>query len=85
MTWVEVNALWYQHSEILKDHVLSIELFDSLGEAEVFHFIQDAARRHVKIIERFGRFPHRNAALDRKSTEEEEQFLANPEGRFWTA
>lgn len=75
----------FQHSEILKDQVLSIQLFDSLGEEKVFHFIQDAARRHLGIVERFGRFPHRNAALDRKSTKEEEQFLANPEGRFWTA
>lgn len=74
-----------QHSEILQDQVLSIQLFDSLGEAKVFHFIQGAARRHMEIIERFGRFPHRNAALNRESTEEEEQFLANPEGRFWTA
>ena len=75
----------FQHSEVLKDQVLSIELFDSLGEAKVFHFIQDAARRHLEIIERFGRFPHRNAALSRQSTEEEEHFLADPEGRFWTA
>lgn len=75
----------FQHSEILKDQVRSIQLFDSLGAEKVFHFIQDAARRHLEIIERFGRFPHRNAALNRKSTAEEEHFLADPEGRFWTA
>ena len=75
----------FQHSEILQDQALSIQLFDSLGDAKVFQFIQDAARRHMEIIESFGRFPHRNAALNRISTKEEEQFLASQEGGFWTA
>jgi uncharacterized protein (DUF924 family) len=34
------------------------------------------AREHRKLIERFGRFPHRNGILGRQSTEEEKQFLA---------
>ena len=75
----------FQHSENLEDQALSIKLFDSLGEAKVFLFVQDAARRHREIIARFGRFPHRNTALNRKSSEEEGKFLADPEGRFWTA
>ncbi len=41
----------------------------------------DYASRHRVVIERFGRFPHRNAVLGRRSTEEEERFLAeNPTG-----
>jgi uncharacterized protein (DUF924 family) len=75
----------FQHSEVLQDQILSVRLFDSLGEAKVFQFIKDAARRHKDIIERFGRFPHRNAILSRRSTEEEVRFLASPEGAFWTA
>lgn len=41
-----------------------------------------AARRHLEIIERFGRFPHRNAILGRKSTPEEIVFLDEPNSSF---
>jgi len=40
------------------------------------------AQRHRAIIERFGRFPHRNAALGRLSTAEETAFLQLPGSRF---
>jgi uncharacterized protein (DUF924 family) len=40
------------------------------------------AEMHLRIIERFGRFPHRNNALGRKSTEEELQFLTTPNSSF---
>jgi uncharacterized protein (DUF924 family) len=75
----------FQHSESLEDQALSIKLFDSLGKTKVFHFVQDAARGHREIIARFGRFPHRNTVLGREPTREEGEFLANPEGKFWTA
>ena len=40
----------------------------------------DFARKHLEIVERFGRFPHRNAVLGRKSTAAEREYLAaNPE------
>jgi uncharacterized protein (DUF924 family) len=42
----------------------------------------DFARRHAVIIERFGRFPHRNAILERTSTGEEVEFLQQPGSRF---
>jgi uncharacterized protein (DUF924 family) len=42
----------------------------------------DFARRHRDVIARFGRFPHRNAALGRASTDEEIAFLAQPGSRF---
>ena len=73
-----------QHSEALEDQLRSVELFDSLGEEKVFQFIQQAARRHLDIIERFGRFPHRNTDLSRSSTAEERAFLGSDEGKFWS-
>lgn len=42
----------------------------------------DFARRHAAIIERFGRYPHRNAILERTSTGEEVEFLQQPGSRF---
>jgi uncharacterized protein (DUF924 family) len=40
------------------------------------------ARMHADIIERFGRFPHRNVVLGRPSTTEEEAFLKQPNSSF---
>jgi len=42
----------------------------------------DYARRHLQMIERFGRFPHRNAILGRASTAEEREFLQGPGSSF---
>jgi uncharacterized protein (DUF924 family) len=42
----------------------------------------DYARRHAVIVERFGRFPHRNAILGRESTPEEKEFLTQPGSSF---
>jgi uncharacterized protein (DUF924 family) len=44
--------------------------------------VRDAARRHLEIVERFGRFPHRNAALRLESTPEEVAFLTEPHSSF---
>ena len=54
----------FQHSEELKDQVQSLLLFTALGSAEQL----DYARKHHEVIQRFGRFPHRNAMLGRKPT-----------------
>ena len=54
----------FQHSEDLKDQVRSLLLFSALGDADLLHY----ARKHHEVIEKFGRFPHRNAALGRKPT-----------------
>ncbi|HWT11236.1 MAG TPA: DUF924 family protein [Allosphingosinicella sp.] len=54
----------FQHSEDLKDQVQSLLLFSALGDAEMLRY----ARLHHQVIERFGRFPHRNSALGRKPT-----------------
>lgn len=67
-----------QHSEDRQDQELSIELNAALGNGEVLKF----AQAHKDIIDRFGRFPHRNAILGRESTSEELVFLAQPGSSF---
>ena len=54
----------FQHSEDLKDQLQSLLLFTALGDAEQLGY----ARKHHAVIEKFGRFPHRNAVLGRKPT-----------------
>lgn len=67
----------FEHSESLEDQQRSCELMQPLGE-ELYRY----AERHREIIERFGRFPHRNAALGRESTAEELDFLGQPGSSF---
>jgi uncharacterized protein (DUF924 family) len=77
----------FQHCESLENQRRSVDLFESLpltpefSAAERDHAV-DYAHRHKAIIERFGRFPHRNAALGRASTPEEIAFLAEPNSSF---
>jgi uncharacterized protein (DUF924 family) len=66
----------FQHSEDRAVQARSIELFEQLGIAENL----DYAQRHKDIIDRFGRFPHRNEVLGRRSTTEEMQFVATHRG-----
>jgi uncharacterized protein (DUF924 family) len=66
----------FQHSEDRAVQVRSIELFTQLGDRENLGY----AQRHKEIIDRFGRFPHRNAVLGRVSTPEELQFIATHRG-----
>ena len=54
----------FQHSEELKDQVQSMLLFTALGDPEQLAY----ARKHHAVVEKFGRFPHRNAVLGRKPT-----------------
>ena len=58
----------FQHSEDLADQRRSLLLFTALGDAEQLKY----ARLHHDVIERFGRFPHRNRMLGRKPTALEE-------------
>ena len=68
-----------EHSEDLADQELCVRLMGALdAEPEWLEF----ARRHREIVARFGRFPHRNAALGRASTPEETAFLAEPGSSF---
>lgn len=68
----------FQHSEDREDQALSIHLFEQIGDEE---WTRDALA-HKVIIDRFGRFPHRNATLNRSSTVAEIAHLNNPKGSF---
>lgn len=68
----------FEHSEHLADQDRACQLIGGLGDPGVFAY----ADRHRAVIRRFGRFPHRNAALGRTSTPEEEAFLAEPGSSF---
>ncbi|PWF25556.1 DUF924 domain-containing protein [Corticimicrobacter populi] len=59
----------FMHAESLADQMRCVELCRLLGRSE------DYAEEHLDIIRRFGRFPHRNVALGRTTTAEEQAFL----------
>lgn len=67
----------FEHSESAADQARNCELMKPLGEETCRY-----ALRHKEIIDRFGRFPHRNAALGRESTPEEIEFLKTPGSGF---
>ena len=69
----------FEHSETLADQDESVRLIGALDENPVW---KDYAIRHRDVIARFGRFPHRNAALGRTNTAEETAFLATPGSSF---
>lgn len=68
----------FMHSESLLVHKKGIRLFNEPGMEDYF----DYEIKHKKIIERFGRFPHRNEILGRNSTAEEIEFLTQPGSSF---
>jgi uncharacterized protein (DUF924 family) len=77
-----------EHAESRVDQARSVALFTDLVQAvtpahrELFEGYLDFAKRHQAIIERFDRFPHRNQALGRISTEAELEFLKQPGSSF---
>lgn len=64
-----------EHSEAMVDQDVSVRLFESLPETEWKPRMVDFAWRHLVVIRDFGRYPHRNAALGRESTEAEQVWL----------
>jgi uncharacterized protein (DUF924 family) len=72
----------FEHSESLEDQLKACTLtapLDAFPETlDAYHY----AVRHREIVERFGRFPHRNAILGRGSTPEELEFLKQPGSGF---
>jgi len=73
----------FEHAEDLAAQNEAVRLFTALAaQAPELDENLDYARRHRAIIERFGRFPHRNAALGRPSTPEEAAFLQQPGSGF---
>jgi uncharacterized protein (DUF924 family) len=65
----------YMHSEHIADQDRSVDLYAKAGLDDNLHW----AKHHRAIVQRFGRFPHRNAILGRDSSEEERQWLASSE------
>jgi uncharacterized protein (DUF924 family) len=73
----------FEHDESLESQRESVRLFKPFeAQPRRAASYYDAALRHAKVIEQFGRFPHRNAVLGRASTEEEQAFLQKPGSRF---
>lgn len=68
----------FQHAEDPRDQAESVRLYKALGNANSLDF----AEKHKLIIDRFGRFPHRNAMLGRETTQEEKDFIEK-ENWFW--
>lgn len=77
-----------EHSESLDHQDRCVALMQGLRdnaspeERQTFEGFADYAEKHRAIIRRFGRFPHRNAILDRASTPEERAFLQTPGSSF---
>lgn len=63
----------YMHSESLKVHAVGLPLFESLGSEEIVGF----EKKHLEALNRFGRYPKRNAALNRETTPEEAAYMAD--------
>lgn len=81
----------YEHAEDLAAQRLSVALFAQLADearrtapewSGALDSALDYARRHLDVIERYGRFPHRNALLGRASTPDEQAYLAQPGAGF---
>lgn len=68
----------YMHSESRAIHVQAAPLFRDFTPAENYEF----ELKHKAIVDRFGRYPHRNAILGRDSSDEELEFLAQPGSSF---
>ena len=76
----ERNFLYmpFMHSESLQIHEVAVGLFERNG----LQGSLDYEMKHKRIIERFGRYPHRNQVLGRKSTATELEFLKHPGSGF---
>lgn len=78
----------FEHSETREDQITSRRLFTALmddvsdSQKSLFQNLLDYTLKHKAIIDRFGRFPHRNVLLGRQSTPEEIEFLKRPGSSF---
>lgn len=68
----------FEHSEDSADQALAVQLISQLGSAEWTKY----ALAHQQLIERFGRFPHRNAILGRESSADEIAAMSEPMGSY---
>jgi len=78
----------FEHSEERAEQQRSLDLFQALAasvgadETALFEGYYQYAIRHYEIVDRFGRFPHRNQMLQRQSTDDELNFLEQPGSSF---
>ena len=70
----------YEHSEHLNDQRKCVELFEKMKKDDPLGY--DYAIKHLKVIEQYGRFPHRNKILGRMNSPEEEEYLAQSGAGF---
>jgi len=70
----------FMHSENIEEQKRSVEMFASMKKDDPLSY--DYALKHFEVIEKFGRFSHRNEILGRKSTEEELHYLKIPGAGF---
>jgi len=68
----------FEHSEDIADQDEAVRLFTAMGYDDYTRY----AEAHRDVIAAYGRFPHRNAALGRISTEAEEEYLSRPGAGF---
>ncbi|MDP3822807.1 MAG: DUF924 family protein [Burkholderiales bacterium] len=73
----------FEHAEGMGMQEEALRLFSRLVvEAPALQGMLDYAQRHHDVVQRFGRFPHRNEILGRQSTSDEIEFLKQPGSRF---
>ncbi len=70
----------FEHSENFQDQKKSVELFKSMQADDAMGY--EYALRHMHVIEKYGRFPHRNKVLGRENTVEEVEYLNQPGAGF---
>lgn len=86
--WRGFFYLPFEHSEALADQHVSVARTKAAADTgsgsakPILDMFADYAVRHLRVIERFGRFPHRNSILQRPSTPEELAFLEEPGSSF---
>ena len=78
MQWRRFIIIPFMHSESAMIHKRYLPLFEQLDDANTLDF----EHRHKQIIDQFGRYPHRNEVLNRDSTEDEKNFLKQPNSSF---
>ncbi len=78
MSWRQFMIMPFMHSESLAIHEQYLPLFEQLNDDNTLEF----EHRHRDIIKQFGRYPHRNEALDRPSSDAEKEFLEQPGSSF---
>jgi uncharacterized protein (DUF924 family) len=71
----------FMHSENIEDQEFCVQLYEKIKDSDFCFKPYEFALKHRDLIKKFGRFPHRNVALSRQSSEEEMEYLKeNPSG-----